>query len=106
MARAVTWLGVGMSVRPLRPAMGPGIAKSMTALRATVRAGHLVLDVPTNLPEGTEVALVPVDGWDDLDGEDRRRLHEALLALLASEDDIAYGRAFTAEEVLAELRSS
>jgi len=77
--------------------------KSMTALRATVRAGRLVLDVPTNLPEGTEVALVPVDGWDDLDEEDRRRLHEALLA---SEEDIAHGRVFTAEEILVELRGS
>jgi hypothetical protein len=77
--------------------------ESMTALRTTVREGRLVLDVPTNLPEGTEVALVPVDGWDDLDEEDRRRLHEALLA---SEEDIAHGRVFTAEEILGELRGS
>lgn len=75
----------------------------MTALKATVRDGRLVLDLPTNLPDGTEVSLVPVDGWDDLDEEDRRRLHEALLA---SEDDIAHGRVFTAEEVLADLRGS
>jgi hypothetical protein len=77
--------------------------ESMTALRTTVREGRLVLDVPTSLPEGTEVALMPVDGWDDLDEEDRRRLHEALLA---SEEDIAQGRVFTAEEILVELRGS
>lgn len=77
--------------------------KSMTALRATVREGRLVLDVPTTLPEGTEVALVPVDGWDALDEEDRRRLHETLLA---SEEDIAHGHVFTAEEILVELRGS
>jgi hypothetical protein len=75
----------------------------MTALKATVQGGRLVLDLPTNLPDGTEVSLVPVDGWDDLDEEDRRRLHEALLA---SEDDIPHGRVFTAEEVLADLRGS
>lgn len=75
--------------------------KQMTALRAIVREGRLVLDEPTNLPEGTEVALVPVDGWDNLDEEDRHRLHQALLA---SEEDIAHGRVFTAEEIMAELR--
>jgi hypothetical protein len=78
----------------------------MTALKATVRDGRLVLDLPTDLPDGTEVFLVPLDldaGRDDLDEEDRRRLHEALLR---SEDDIAQGRVFTAEEVLADLRGS
>jgi hypothetical protein len=75
----------------------------MAALKATVRDGRLVLDLPTDLPNGAEVSLVPVEGWDDLDEEDRRRLYEALLA---SEDDIAHGRVFTAEEVLAGLRGA
>jgi antitoxin (DNA-binding transcriptional repressor) of toxin-antitoxin stability system len=30
------------------------------ALRATVKAGHLVIDEPVDLPEGTVVDLVPV----------------------------------------------
>ena len=30
------------------------------ALRATVKAGHLVIDQPIDLPEGTVVDLVPV----------------------------------------------
>jgi antitoxin (DNA-binding transcriptional repressor) of toxin-antitoxin stability system len=30
------------------------------ALRATVRAGHLVVDEPVDLPEGTVVDLVPI----------------------------------------------
>ena len=77
--------------------------KAMTALKATVCEGRLVLDVPTDLPEGTEVALVPVQGWDDLDEEDRRRLHQALLA---SEDDVAHGRVLSAEAVMAELRGA
>ena len=33
----------------------------MTLLKAVVRNGRLVLDVPTQLPEGTEVELAPVD---------------------------------------------
>jgi hypothetical protein len=36
-------------------------ALSMTALRAHVGAGQLVLDEPTNLPEGEVVELVPLD---------------------------------------------
>lgn len=31
------------------------------ALRATVKAGHLVIDEPVNLPEGTVVELLPVE---------------------------------------------
>jgi hypothetical protein len=30
------------------------------ALRATVKAGHLVIDEPIDLPDGTAVDLVPV----------------------------------------------
>ena len=72
----------------------------MTALRAQVRNGRLVLDEPTDLPDGTEVDLVPADDWDALDDDDRRRLHEALLR---SEDDVRAGRVVPAEEFLAEL---
>lgn len=73
----------------------------MTPLKAHVRDGHLVVDEPTNLPEGTEVEMVPIQGWDELDDEDRRRLHEALEA---SEEDVALGRVRPAEEILADLR--
>lgn len=48
------------------------------ALRATVKAGRLTLDEPVDLPDGTVVELVPVDQGDDLDDEDRARLHAAL----------------------------
>ena len=72
----------------------------MTPLKAHVRDGRLVVDEPTDLPEGAEVKLLPVDGWDDLDDEDRLRLHEALEA---SENDVAEGRVRAAEDVLAEL---
>ena len=74
--------------------------KPASSLKARVQNGRLVLDEPTDLPEGTEVELVSMDDWDNLDDDDRRRLHEALAA---SEDDVADGRVRPAAEVLAEL---
>ncbi len=49
----------------------------MRALKAHVRGGRLVLDEPTELPEGTEVELTVVDD-DDFDHEERARLDAAL----------------------------
>jgi hypothetical protein len=59
------------------------MATAMRALKAHVKAGRLVLDEPTDLPEGEEVALVPLDevlmsGGDYLDDEEREQLHESL----------------------------
>ncbi len=56
---------------------------AMRALKAHVRGGRLVLDEPTELPEGEVVELVPLDevlasGGDYLDDEERERLHESL----------------------------
>jgi hypothetical protein len=48
----------------------------MQPLRARVRNGRLVLDEPTNLPEGAEVELVPAD---DLDDEERAELNQSLV---------------------------
>jgi hypothetical protein len=73
----------------------------MAALKAHVRNGQLVVDQPTDLPEGSEVDLLPVDGWDDLNESDRRLLHEALAA---SEEDLSAGRVRPVEEVLADLQ--
>jgi hypothetical protein len=72
------------------------------ALRATVRAGRLVLDEPVELPEGTVVDLMPVDQGDDLDDEDRARLHAALAR---SHEDFLAGRSVPADRVMAELRA-
>ena len=66
-----------------------------------MKDGHLVLDEPVNLPEGMVVDLVPVDEGDDLDDEDRARLHAALDR---SQRDFLAGRGIPAEQVLAELR--
>ena len=48
----------------------------MRALKAHVRGGRLVLDEPTDLPEGSEVELVTSD--DDFAPEERARLDAAL----------------------------
>jgi len=71
-------------------------------LKARVRKGRLVVDEPTDLPEGTEIELLPMDPGDWLDEEDRAALHRALAA---SDADIEAGRLMDAAEVLRELRS-
>ncbi len=72
-------------------------------ITARVRDGRLVLDEPTTLPEGTQVALLPLDPGDWLDDDDRAALHAALEA---SEVDVAAGRLVDAREVLRSLRTS
>jgi hypothetical protein len=50
----------------------------MQSLKAVVKNGRLVVDEPTELPEGTELVLAIVDDADDMDDAERARLHEAL----------------------------
>jgi len=71
-------------------------------LKARVKAGRLVVDEPTDLPEGTEIELLPLDPGDWLDEEDRAALHKALRD---SEEDVKAGRLVDADTVLRELRS-
>jgi len=70
-------------------------------IKATVRAGRLVVNEPTTLPEGTEVELLPLDPGDWLDDADRAALHAALAQ---SEADVAAGRLVDAADVLKGLR--
>jgi hypothetical protein len=70
----------------------------MSALRAKVRGGRLVVDEPTSLPEGTELELVVVGGAD-LDDEERARLDEALEASWASASE----GTIDADDLLAEI---
>jgi hypothetical protein len=72
----------------------------MQALKAHVRSGRIVVDEPTDLPEGTEVRLVLPDDGDDFDVEERAALHQALARGSA---DIAAGRTVDALEFLAAL---
>ena len=70
-------------------------------LKARVKGGRLVVDEPTDLPEGTEVELLPLDPGDWLDDADRTRLHDALRE---SQTDVEDGRLVSAEDMLRELR--
>ncbi len=71
-------------------------------LKARVRAGRLVVDEPTELPEGTEIELLPLDPGDWLDETDRAALHQALKD---SAEDVQAGRLIDADVVLRRLRS-
>jgi hypothetical protein len=69
-------------------------------LKVRVKAGRLVMDEPTDLPEGTEIELLPLDPGDWLDDASRAALRKALLD---SEEDINAGRLIDADVVLREL---
>lgn len=71
-------------------------------IKARVHAGRLLVDEPTDLPDGTEVELLPLDPGDWLDDADRAALHAALRE---SDADVAAGRLVDVEKVLRELRS-
>lgn len=67
-----------------------------------MRAGRLIVDEPTTLPEGTEVELLPLDPGDWLEDADRAALHAALAQ---SQADVAAGRFLDPAEVLKRLRA-
>lgn len=61
------------------------------------------MDEPTDLPEGAEVYLFLADDGDELDDEDRRRLHAALLA---SQDEVDRGELLDWSTFMADLRAA
>ena len=71
----------------------------MKALKAHVRGGRVVLDEPTDLPDGTEIELTVVED-DDFEPEERARRDAALDAGIAAAraDDLV-----DADEVISEL---
>lgn len=74
-------------------------------LIARVRNGRLVLDEPTDLPEGEEVELVRADADDngpDMDDDEREALHESIRESI---EQMERGELIDAEEALAELRA-
>lgn len=73
----------------------------MTPLKARVQNGRLLLDEPTDLPDGTVVELVADDEGDDLTEEERQVLHDALSASWASAEA---GRLAPASSIVDELR--
>jgi hypothetical protein len=86
---------------PGRGARNGMLENPMPTFRARVRNGRLVLDEPTDLPEGSILDLVVADSWDALDDADRQALHEALDR---SAEDFAHGRTVAAEDVMKGLR--
>jgi hypothetical protein len=79
----------------------------MQPLKAHVHNGRLVLDEPTDLPEGEVIELMPVDevlaaGGDYLDDEERAALHASIERGIA---DGKAGRKVDASVVIAELRA-
>ncbi|MCK6538266.1 MAG: hypothetical protein L6Q84_35275 [Polyangiaceae bacterium] len=75
----------------------------MNALKALVKNGRIVVDEPTDLPEGTELQLVVLQDVDNDVDEDER---EAFLAALDEGiDDADAGRVVDASVVLERLRS-
>jgi hypothetical protein len=73
----------------------------MHALKAQVRNGRLVLDEPTDLPEGQEVELVVLDDAE-FEPEERARL---LQAIEDGVEDIEKGNHVDGFEFIAQLRA-
>jgi len=80
----------------------------MQPLKAHFQNGQVVLDEPTDMPNGTELYVVPaaqlkgVDVGDDLDDEERAALDESIRAGI---DDMEAGRTIDAKTAIAQLRS-
>ena len=79
----------------------------MKPLKAQVHNGRLVLDEPTDLPEGQVVELVPLDevlarGGDYLDGDERAALHRSIEEGI---EDFERGDTEDAFDVLARLKA-
>ena len=72
----------------------------MQALKVQVKNGRLVLDEPTDLPDGAEVDVVVLD--DELSPDERQALHASLDRAL---EDSEAGRAMDAAEYLRQYRA-
>jgi hypothetical protein len=79
----------------------------MHAMKAQVKNGRLILDEPTDLPEGEVVYVRLVDGIvpageDGMDEQERAALHQELEASLAEADA---GQTEDFGKMISELRS-
>lgn len=74
----------------------------MRALKAHVKAGRLLHNEPTDLPDGAEVRAALVDD-DDLDDGERAKLHAAILA---AEDELDAGQVVSEGELWSRLRAA
>ena len=71
-------------------------------IKVRVKEGRIVVNEPTDLPDGTEIEFLLLDPGDWLDETDRAALHDALQQ---SETDIASSKLVSAEAILADLKS-
>jgi hypothetical protein len=74
----------------------------MNSLRARVKKGRIVLDEPTNLPEGTTLDLVVDDEGDELTPRERKRLNHSIGKAWES---AKAGKLRPADKILSKLRS-
>jgi hypothetical protein len=74
----------------------------MQAFDAHVKGGRIVIDEPTDLPEGTKLKLQVVDTPEALDDEARAQLHAKLGEGLAA---ARAGRTVSAEALKSKLLS-
>jgi hypothetical protein len=73
----------------------------MSAIRARVQNGRLVLDAPTALPEGTVLDLVVDDEGDELGEAERAALNAAISRAWSA---ALAGATRSADDVLSSLR--
>jgi hypothetical protein len=73
----------------------------MRAFKAHVKNGRIVVDEPTDLPEGTEIYLLPIEG-DELDDEERIALHASMEQ---AEKELDAGQLVSEGELWARLRT-
>jgi len=74
----------------------------MSAIRARVQNGRLLVDAPTALPEGTVLDLVVDDEGDELGDAERAVLNAAITRAW---DAAKAGQVRSADEVLRALRT-
>jgi hypothetical protein len=70
------------------------------ALKVQVKNGRILLDEPTDLPEGAELEVLVFD--DDLSADERAALHASLDRAL---DDSEAGRGMDAADYLTQYRA-
>ena len=74
----------------------------MRTFKAHVENGRIVVDDPTDLPDGTELYVLPLRERDELDDDERAALHAAIED---AEGEIDVGQVISEEELWASLRA-
>lgn len=99
----------GLITSQPRPSASRCYARHVNALKAHVKNGRIVVDQPTDLPEGTVLTLVPVEdeeipgvAHEHMSAEEREALEKAIDEGLADADA---GRVVDASVVLEKLRA-